>query len=100
MSQPEPLVVKVGMVGDAASGKTSLRRRFLHPVAGNTMGGSGGGDADGPGADESLGLEQVDAVGVNCVDKTVLLRGVPVVFSLCDLPQKRRRNLPNLKASA
>ena len=80
----EGIVVKVGMVGDAGSGKTSLRRKFL---AGNF-----GGVAHGhnPDDDEHLQYaEQSSNIGVNCVDKTVMVRGVPVTFSLWDLGSQR-----------
>ena len=80
----EGIVVKVGMVGDAGSGKTSLRRKFL---AGNFGGAAHGHNPDD---DEHLQYaEQSSNIGVNCVDKTVTLRGVPVTFSLWDLGSQR-----------
>ena len=75
----EGIVVKVGMVGDAGSGKTSLRRKFL---AGKFAGGADGHHHDD---DEHLQYaEQSSNIGVNCVDKTVLLRGVPITGCLGD----------------
>ena len=80
----EGIVVKVGMVGDAGSGKTSLRRKFLA--------GQFGGAAHGHNHDDDEHLqyaEQSSNIGVNCVDKTVMVRGVPVTFSLWDLGSQR-----------
>eukprot|EP01094_Clydonella_sp_ATCC50884_P020128 TRINITY_DN410_c0_g1_i1.p2 TRINITY_DN410_c0_g1~~TRINITY_DN410_c0_g1_i1.p2 ORF type:complete len:203 (-),score=69.78 TRINITY_DN410_c0_g1_i1:348-956(-) len=62
--QSEKVIVKVGMVGDAQVGKTSMMVKY---VEGNF--------------DE----DYIETLGVNFMEKTVSVRGIEVTFSIWDL---------------
>jgi|EP00769_Ergobibamus_cyprinoides_P003532 GTP-binding protein of the ras superfamily involved in termination of M-phase len=60
----QPITIKVGMVGDAQIGKTSLMVRYV---------------------DGTFDSDYIQTLGVNFMEKSISLRGNPITFSIWDL---------------
>jgi GTP-binding protein of the ras superfamily involved in termination of M-phase len=66
--EKEEVVVKVGMVGDAQIGKTSLMVKF---------------------AEAAFEEDYINTLGVNFMEKTVSIRNAHITFSIWDLGGQR-----------